>query len=63
MVMFQIGGGLGESLQSCNALMLDLAPSGFRHGQEAYGSEELEGMENIVHRDMKNTGFSLTCYY
>ena len=63
MIMFRIGGGLGESLQSCNASMLDLVPSGFRDGQEAYGSEELEGVENIVHRDMKNTGVSLTCYY
>ena len=33
--------------------MLDLAPSGFRDGEEVYGSEELEGVENIVHHDVK----------
>lgn len=55
-------------MQSRNASMLDLAPSSFRDGQEAYDSEELEGVENIVHRDVKNTQVSLvftyiTCYY
>jgi len=33
--------------------MLDLAPSGFRDGEEPYDSEELEGIENIVHLDEK----------
>ena len=51
----QVGGGLGESLQSRNASMLDLAPSGFRDGEEVYDSEELEGVENIVHRSIKNS--------
>ena len=47
-------------MQSRNASMLDLAPSGFRDGEEAYDSEELEGVENIVHRDVKNTEVSVT---
>ena len=49
-------------MQSRNASMLDLAPSGFRDGEEAYDSEELEGVENIVYRDVKNTEVSLVCY-
>ena len=61
--LLQLGGGLGESLQSRNASMLDLAPSGFRDGEDAYDNEELEGVENIVHRDMKNTEVSLVCYF
>lgn len=59
----QLGRGIGDSLQSRNASMLDLAPSSFRDGQEIYDSEELEGVENIVHRDVKNTQVSTTCYY
>ena len=33
--------------------MLDLAPSGFRDIEDNYDSEELEGIENIVHPDNK----------
>ena len=40
--------------------MLDLAPSAFREGKDSYDSEELEGVENIVHHDVKNSnGVSL----
>ena len=65
MMSSQLGRGIGESLQSRNTSMLDLAPSSFRDGQEAYDSEELEGVENIVHRDVKNTQVStyMACYY
>ena len=42
--------------------MLDLAPSGFRDGEHTYDSEELEGVENIVHRDLKNTEVNIWCY-
>ena len=41
--------------------MLDLAPSGFRDGEQAYDGEELEGVENIVYRDLKNTEVNI--YY
>lgn len=54
--------GLGESLQSRNASMLDLAPSSFRDGEHAYDSEELEGVENIVHHDEKNAKVSIHRY-
>ena len=60
--LLQLGGGIGESLQSRNASMLDLAPSGFRDGEQAYDSEELEGVENIVHRDLKNTEVNIYYY-
>ena len=33
--------------------MLDLAPYGFRDGEEVYDSEELEGIENIVYHNIK----------
>jgi len=34
--------------------MLDLAPSGFRDLEDNYDSEELEGIESIVHNDNKS---------